>query len=203
MLGDLAQATTAWAPGSWSDTLRHLGQGDAEVLFLTAGYRVPHSVLLLANRLLPHIAGELPATSVRVGADALRFAASADLLAVVEETLPAEGSIGVICPDSDADDVLARLLAAGIDAASSDVEGGHRVSVLPATLAKGLEFDSVLLLDPSRIVDGEARRSDGLRRLYVALTRAVSRLVVLHDGLPAELAESRSWERAAEPSGTG
>ena len=57
---------------------------------------------------------------------------------VVEATLATEGSIGVICPDGDADAVLDRLLAGGIDAASSDVEGEHRVSVLPATLAKGL-----------------------------------------------------------------
>ena len=60
---------------------------------------------------------------------------------------------------------------------------------MPASAAKGLEFDSVVLLEPAEIVAGEPTRPAGLRRLYVVLTRAVSRLRVLHDQpLPAELA---------------
>ena len=60
--------------------------------------------------------------------------------------------------------------------------------VVPASEAKGLEFDSVVVLEPERIVAAEASRLGGLRRLYVVLTRAVSRLVVIHDEpLPAEL----------------
>ena len=61
-----------------------------------------------------------------------------------------------------------------------------RVSLVPATLAKGLEFDSVVVVEPRAIVAAEPR---GLRRLYVVLTRAVSRLVVVHaEPLPDELA---------------
>jgi DNA helicase IV len=57
--------------------------------------------------------------------------------------------------------------------------------------AKGLEYDSVLLLEPAQVVAAEPDRASGLRRLYVVLTRAVSRLVVLHDEpLPAELVEA-------------
>ena len=56
VLGDLAQATTPWAPGDWAVTLAHLGHDSATVRPLTAGYRVPGEVLELANRLLPHIA---------------------------------------------------------------------------------------------------------------------------------------------------
>jgi superfamily I DNA/RNA helicase len=64
-------------------------------------------------------------------------------------------------------------------------EGGLRLTIVPVTLAKGLEFDHVVLAEPGRIATGEAY---GLRRLYVALTRAVSRLTVLHgEPLPAEL----------------
>jgi len=56
---------------------------------------------------------------------------------------------------------------------------------VPVTLAKGLEFDHVVLGEPGRIAAGEAY---GLRRLYVALTRAVSRLTILHaEPIPAEL----------------
>jgi DNA helicase IV len=60
-----------------------------------------------------------------------------------------------------------------------------RLTLVPVTLAKGLEFDYVVLVEPGRIATGEAY---GLRRLYVALTRAVSRLTVFHaEPLPAEL----------------
>ena len=56
---------------------------------------------------------------------------------------------------------------------------------MPATLAKGLEFDHVVVVEPAAIVAAEPR---GLRRLYVVLTRAVSRLVVVHArALPPEL----------------
>jgi DNA helicase IV len=64
-------------------------------------------------------------------------------------------------------------------------ENAERLTLVPVTLAKGLEFDHVILVEPGRIATGEAY---GLRRLYVALTRAVSRLTVFHaEPLPPEL----------------
>ncbi|MBI4900253.1 MAG: ATP-binding domain-containing protein, partial [Actinobacteria bacterium] len=58
----------------------------------------------------------------------------------------------------------------------------------PASLAKGLEFDHVVLVDPAAIVAAEPDVITGWRRLYVTLTRAVTTLVVLHDGrLPGPL----------------
>jgi DNA helicase IV len=188
VLGDLAQATAPWATGSWDVTLRHLGQPSASVRPLTIGYRVPGQVLAGANRLLPHIAPEVPpASSVRAGANALSH--SDDLISSVNGCLEAEGSVGVIVPDSDVTAVLRNLAAAGIRAAALDDEHEHRVTVVPATAAKGLEFDSVVLLEPADIVAAEPSRIAGLRRLYVAWTRAVSRLVVVaQQPLPAELA---------------
>ena len=65
----------------------------------------------------------------------------------------------------------------------------RRVDLVPASLVKGLEFDHVVLLEPARLVDGEADEVTGLRRLYVCLTRAVTTLVVVHaDDLPLALA---------------
>ncbi|HEY5395440.1 MAG TPA: ATP-binding domain-containing protein, partial [Trebonia sp.] len=67
----------------------------------------------------------------------------------------------------------------------SEMSGDGRLAIVPVTLAKGLEFDHVVLVEPGRIATGEAY---GLRRLYVGLTRAVSRLTVFHaEPLPAEL----------------
>jgi DNA helicase IV len=188
VLGDLAQATTPWAPGSWQATLTHLGQPTAKVAPLTTGYRVPGEVLAIANRLLPHIAPDVPAaTSVRAGGDS--FSTGSDLADAVRSCLAAEGSIAVIVPELRVAAVHAELAAAGIEAGSlADAEPG-RVTVVPATAAKGLEYDSVVLLEPAEIVAAEPTRLGGLRRLYVAWTRAVSRLAVVHEApLPAELA---------------
>jgi DNA helicase IV len=190
VLGDLAQATTPWALGSWAQTLRHLGHDGATLRPLTTGYRVPDEVLEVANRLLPHIAPEVaPATSVRRGAGSLRFGPIADLADEVRRCLAVEGSVGVIVADRDASQTLRQLHAAGIEAHPVQAGADSRVSVVAASEAKGLEFDSVVLVEPATIVAGEPARTAGLRRLYVVLTRAVSRLCVVHDNpLPAELA---------------
>jgi DNA helicase IV len=189
VLGDLAQATTPWAPGDWATTLNHLGHA-ATVRPLTAGYRVPGEVLEVANRLLPHIAiGVPPATSIRAGADALRFAARSELVSAVLRCLACEGSVGIIVADRRVEDVMAELLAAGLAAEHLDSDADSRVTVVPSSEAKGLEFDSVVLIEPAEIVATELSRESGLRRLYVVLTRAVSRLTVLNDQpLPTELA---------------
>ena len=89
--------------------------------------------------------------------------------------------------------VLAELAAAGMAAASlADEVAEDRDTGSPwcrPRAAKGLEFDSVVLLEPAEIVAAEPDRLAGLRRLYVCWTRAVSRLAVVHtEPLPAELA---------------
>lgn len=190
VLGDLAQATTPWAPGSWSVTLAHLGHPSATVRPLTAGYRVPGSVLDVANRLLPHIAADVPpASSVRAGVDALRYVPGSALVAAVRNCLDVEGSIAVIVPDARALSVLDDLLAAGLAAEPIGSGDDPLVAVVGASTAKGLEFDSVVLVEPAQIVAEDASRTSGLRRLYVALTRAVSRLTIVHDEpLPVEMA---------------
>src|SRR6185369_563690 len=95
-----------------------------------------------------------------------------------------EGSISVIAADAAVPALTAALVADGI--AVADPEAEERVTVLPATLAKGLEYDHVIVVEPADIVAAEER---GLHRLYVVLTRAVSRLAVVHaKPLPAPLA---------------
>jgi DNA helicase IV len=204
VLGDLAQATTPWAPGSWPATLAHLGRPEAGVRPLTTGYRVPGAVLDVANRLLVHIAPDLPpATSVRAGSYPVEYAPRSELAAAVRRCAELDGSIGVIVVDASATATLAELRQSGVDAVhvaddsedaeSADTDPGDaaqtpRISVVPASEAKGLEFDSVVVVEPEHIVAGESARINGLRRLYVVLTRAVSRLVVVADeALPSEL----------------
>src|SRR5690606_21806866 len=89
-----------------------------------------------------------------------------------------DGSIGVIAADAAVPRLAAALAAAGIATATpDDLDAAARVTVVPASLAKGLEYDHVIVVEPAEIVSAEPR---GLHRLYVVLTRAVSRLAVLH-----------------------
>ena len=197
VLGDLAQATTPWATRSWADALRHLGKPEAHVEELTRGFRVPGEVIEYAARLLPHIAPDLaPPTSVRRSRGELRVLDTGTLLATVTEALTREGSVGLIVPDSLLDATVAQVASLPHAVLGRDVpdepletEFDTRLDVVPASLAKGLEFDHVVLLEPEAIVAGEPDRVTGLRRLYVCLTRAVTSLVVLHsEALPDELA---------------
>jgi DNA helicase IV len=191
VLGDLAQATSPWAAADWQQTLTGLGRPDTAVRPLTRGYRVPSEVLDYANRLLPVIApGLLPATAIRSEPGSLSVrkmaALAGPLVEVVSELAAVPGSIGVVCADAAVAEVVALLTGAGLAAeALNDDAEAPGLAVVPASLAKGLEFDAVVVVDPAAIVAAEPR---GLHRLYVVLTRAVSTLVVLHRGdLPAPL----------------
>ena len=169
VLGDLAQGTAPWAARSWPEQLAHLGAPDAAVVPLTMGFRVPAVLLAPANRLLAELAvGLPPTTSIRTDG-ALGIHPTEDLAETTAEAvrlaLKQEGSVAVIAAD------------AAVPALAERIAGDERLTVLPASLVKGLEFDHVVLIEPADIVDAEPR---GPHRLYVALTRAVSRLDVLH-----------------------
>ena len=196
VLGDLAQATTAYATTSWADSLEHLGKPASTITELVAGFRVPRSVIEFAARLLPSIAPSLtPPHSVRRSAGDLRIVAGGpDVLATAAAAaLRREGTVGVIVADDGVTGVIDALDDAGIEfgvlGEPGDEAFGHRLDIVPAGLAKGLEFDQVVLFEPDAIVAAEPDRITGLRRLYVCLTRAVSGLQVVHTRpLPDELA---------------
>jgi len=185
VLGDIAQGTTAWAARSWEQMLTDLGKPEAALEILNTGYRVPRQILDFASRLLSQIAPDLePATSVRQdpGSLSVNALSAGQLDRALADTcasaLAQPGSIAVITADGDAAIAAAALSAAGLPHAVLDGEAeSAQLTVVPVGLAKGLEFDHVIVVEPATIVGAEAR---GLQRLYVALTRAVSRLTVLH-----------------------
>jgi hypothetical protein len=181
VLGDLAQGTTPWAARSWETTLRHLGKPDAAVVPLTTGFRVPAAVVALANRLLERLDVDVPpGRSLRADGELrVREAAgevTAEVVDAVRDALRGEGSVGVVAADADIERVRAALEADGVPAAGPQ-ELGARVTVVPASEVKGLEYDHVVAVEPAAIAEAEPR---GLHRLYVVLTRAVSRLEVVH-----------------------
>ncbi|MEV0302356.1 AAA family ATPase [Streptomyces prasinus] len=192
VLGDLAQATAPWSARSWREQLEHLGKTQVTVVPLTTGFRVPAVVMGLANRLVDALGVDVPpARSLRHDGE-LTVSAVDDLagatVSAVRAALDREGSVAVIAADDAVAAASAALRAAGIETATAEEIGtAARVTVLPATVVKGLEYDHVVVVEPAAIVESEPH---GLHRLYVVLTRAVSRLDVLHARpLPEPLAD--------------
>ena len=182
LLGDLAQGTAPWAATDWRQLLAHVGKPEARIVPLTTGFRVPAAVVELANRLLPALGVDVPpgVSLRRDGTLTVRPVSDMDLAVAgeVRAALDQDGSIGVIAADTAVPRLASALAAAGVEAAApDDLDATARVTVVPASLAKGLEYDHVIVVEPAEIVSAEPR---GLHRLYVVLTRAVSRLAVLH-----------------------
>ncbi|WP_151484214.1 HelD family protein [Streptomyces albicerus] len=193
VLGDLAQGTTPWAAREWSELLGHLGKPEAVVVPLTTGFRVPEVVVELANRVLARLDVGVPAARSLRRDGELRVLRTDDVLgeavAAVRRALAYEGSVGVVAADSEFVRVWEALRGAGVEVAGVD-QLGARVTVLGAGVAKGLEYDHVVAVEPAAIAEASAEASEGevrgrgpgrgLHRLYVVLTRAVSRLDVVH-----------------------
>jgi DNA helicase IV len=195
LLGDMAQRTTPWAAGSWETVAEHLGVR-TDLVRLTTSFRVPREIIEVANALLPVIADDLPPTvSGRHVPGALATVACDDVLTELVDVVRAAeqhpDSVGVVLDDARFAAVAKQLAKAGISAGlphedGADHPGVQKVSLVPVGLAKGLEFDHVVVLEPAEIA---AVGATGLRLLYIALTRAISRLTVLHtQPLPHPLA---------------
>jgi DNA helicase IV len=182
LLGDIAQATGPIVYDRWAELLPHLDGGAAQVEELRHAYRVPREIMELALPLLKRIAPEVePPLAYRVGAERPRLVeADPPLAAAYEEAARLageEGLLAVIAPPS--------LRGEGPGSLFDDT----RVAVLTPREAKGMEFDHVIVVEPALIV-AEAAEGQGLRELYVALTRPTTTLVLVHARpLPAELGQ--------------
>jgi DNA helicase IV len=188
VVGDIAQATGVWAHQGWDEILAHLPhRRPARRAELTIGYRIPGPTMDLAAKVLAEAAPELdPPNSVREVGDPPRLlpVEGEQLLARVvevaleERTAVDPGSVAIIAPSTLVEPLGAALEAAGVDfgrAARNGLE--TQVTLVPVSLVKGLELDAAIVVEPAAIVAEEAQ---GLRALYVALTRATKRLAVVH-----------------------
>jgi hypothetical protein len=191
MLGDVAQATGPVSYDRWSEVLSQVPGGErAAIEELRHAYRVPREIMAVALPLLEHVAPHtVPPVAYRSGAAPPRFLHGDPPLDTAFEEAAAlgsrEGLLAVIVPPS---------LRGDSDAGSLFDE--TRIPLLTPREAKGMEFDHVIVVEPASIVD-EAAGGQGLRELYVALTRPTTTLVVVHARpLPAELRYDESSRRS-------
>nr|WP_240436420.1 UvrD-helicase domain-containing protein [Streptomyces sporangiiformans] len=182
LVGDPAQTAEAAGVGSWAGILQPYVEDRWEHTRLAVNYRTPSEIMDVAAAVVraEHPGFEPPSsvrsTGVRPWARATDDLPGAVAKAVAELT-PAEGRLAVIAPRD-----LHRSLAARLDGVTAGKEPDltRTVVLLDPRQAKGLEFDSVLVVEPSRY---------GTSDLYVALTRATQALGIVHTGeLPPALA---------------
>jgi DNA helicase IV len=207
VVGDLAQATGPWAPSTWDDVTAHLPtKRPSRVVGLSVGYRIPAQIMHLADRVMREAAPDLrsprairegdaqprivavdPGGSPDDGALGRAVAVETARLLADAESVPSGMSIAVIVPDAMATTISDALSEAGIAHGRAATSGlDDQVTVVPISVAKGLEIDGVVVVEPARIVASELQ---GLRALYVAITRPTQRLTVVHrEPLPAPLA---------------
>ena len=208
ILGDLAQATAPGAMTNWSDASRHLcGSSEGAVVReLTVGYRVPAAILDVANELLPEAAPTVtPARSIRPGGEPPQLRGYRDPTQIVETVGSAIvdlgggadsaglTSIAVIAPAIHHETLLSGLTEHNVvrfgSGTAVNLPGSLAVALLDPDQAKGLEFDSVIVVDSPAI----RRSANGLRQLYVAMTRAVQTLTMVE---PLEATELVSLDHA-------
>ncbi|SBT67873.1 DNA helicase IV [Micromonospora sediminicola] len=186
VVGDVAQTGALAGTPSWGEALAPYVADRWRLEELTVSYRTPAEIMAVAADVLAEIDPALrPPRSVRAtGVPPWdRTVAAASLVdALVEATAReaaglGDGRLGVIVPTGRVTELGAAVVAALPEATVGEQpELANRVVVLTTEQAKGLEFDSVLVVEPERIVSESPR---GHSDLYVALTRATQRLGIL------------------------
>ncbi len=194
IVGDIAQATGSWAHDSWEEVLDLLPEKrPPSRRELKTGYRIPAPAMELAARVLTEAAPDLePPVAIRRDGDPpevrLVDALASGLPQMVRKELEriGTGNVAVIVPRSLEEAVATWLSDADIPHGGATRAGLHQqVTLIPVSLVKGLETDVAIVVEPARIVSEERQ---GMRSLYVALTRATKRVNVIHaEALPAVL----------------
>ena len=189
VVGDIAQATGPLAPNDWKDVLEHLPSRKApRIVGLSVGYRIPAQIMELADKVM-HVAtpglraprsvrdgDEVPVITAVESADALHEAVITRARVLLQQA--GGGRTAIICPDDMVDQMSSALEAASVPHGRAQAAGlDENLSIVPASLAKGLELDDVIVVEPSAIVADDAQ---GLRLLYVTLTRSTRSLTVVH-----------------------
>jgi DNA helicase IV len=192
LVGDPGQASRPGAVASWEQVFRHLPtHNPPRFATLSVNYRTPSEIMDVAARLLAVAAPTVePSQSVRSTGEFPRYLTVGRDDLVHESARTARrafargGTVAVIAPAADHAALVDALADIGATAGSAEALDAP-IAVLDATDAKGLEFDHVIVTEPSRLVTPDRA---GLRLLYVTITRATKSLTIVHaDALPEGL----------------
>jgi DNA helicase IV len=184
IVGDLAQATGGFAPAKWEEILRCLpSAGGATKAELTINYRTPAEIMDAASSLLDGAGFSAPRSIRQTGSPPVfrtvgagEVASEAASLVVADPVHEDGGTLAVIAPSSSIAAIAEALTALEVEFSGEAGGLDKAVSLLTPEMSKGLEFDSVIVVEPAAMV----RESiSGKRALYVSMTRATQRLTLV------------------------
>jgi DNA helicase IV len=197
LLGDMAQGTGSWIYESWEDIAELLGSNISRLDELEFGYRVPKQIFDYAARVLTYIDPNLKSPRlVRDVPDSPKIVITSDYKKLFTQLISdlatmdiSTGLIGIIAADDQCEIIADELKSAQILFNNLPSDSlGVGVNLVPVSRQKGLEFDSVILIEPQSIIDIPRV---GLRQLYVALSRALRSLhIYAIEDLPVELVQT-------------
>jgi DNA helicase IV len=181
VVGDIAQTGSAAGARSWHEVLSPYLNDRWRLAQLTVNYRTPAEIMRAASAML---------AAAGIDSSPITSARSVESSLTVERSDPLPGRVAALVADELAEDRgQVAVITADPEQLTALSESVDRVAVLTPTQAKGLEFDSVLLVEPADIVDASR---NGISDLYVAMTRATQQLRILHRRpLPAGLPGAR------------
>jgi DNA helicase IV len=200
LAGDTAQRGAPWGVRSWAEVLEPRAPGAWRVEELTVNYRTPVEIIEVAADVLAGVSPELrPPRSVRetgvvpwaLRVDEAELASRLPELVAREADAIGDGKLAVLVPEARVEELRRHLAALpGVAPERGPSALDAKTALLTVPESKGLEFDSVLIIDPARILTDSPR---GAADLYVALTRTTQHLGVIHPGdLPAVLKRLRT-----------
>lgn len=189
ILGDLAQRTADAGVSSWERVLNEAGVSTYDVSELEISYRVPNEFLTIAGTLLPPGAPaprgvrEAPFPARAIHTDRLGEATAQEASRLAETV---KGSVGIVAPLEHMHTVRAAL---DHYADATHAALGAGLNLLDLHVAKGLEFDAIVVVEPEAIL--RERPDGGVGGLYTALTRATRAMSVIHsEPLPEPLRDA-------------
>jgi superfamily I DNA/RNA helicase len=167
IVGDRAQARHGFTE-SWEERLERIGFADISRASLTINYRTPEEVMAEAEPVIRAVFPDANVpTSIRSSGVPVVRGSTSDLGSILDTWLAthADGIACVIDADGIEDDTF---------------QATSRVLSLTPELAKGLEFDLVVLVEPDTFANGTVGTGiEGTVDRYVAMTRATQQLVIL------------------------
>jgi len=207
VVGDWAQRSVDWGARGWEGALGAAATERLRISELTVNYRTPEEAMALAGRVLAEVDPDLVAPSairssgfapwsLRADPEALGDVAAG--IVAAELRAVGDGRIAVVVPAA-LKDIVSEALRLGLgDRVSADTIAAleRPVGVFGVADVKGLEFDSVMVVEPAAIIEASPR---GANDLYVALTRTTNRLGLLHTRpLPDALSSARQVTAIAD-----
>lgn len=187
VLGDVAQSTGPWARDNWSDVTAALAREgvEAKVEELEVGYRVPRPAFELAVAVLgdaapgvrmPRVVREGPEPKL---VDVEEPEQLGDAVVAAARSFAGDGHlVGVVCPEALREVTVAGFRSSSVRIAEARKDGlGAAITVVSPVEAKGLEFDAVVVIEPTAIAAEDAH---GRRQLFIALTRTTGHLAIVH-----------------------